>query len=112
MVYIVMMVLIFKMMVLLMIVLLAKDIYGGGSIENFDNDQLYDGNRCDAGESKDQQLEHRGHLRLAEDGEAEKGFPEQPLARVTSGDNGDGDDINADDDDGADDNGDQHTAKL
>ena len=37
------------------------------------------------GELEDQQPEHRGHLRLAENGEAEEGFPRQPVARGTSG---------------------------
>ena len=37
------------------------------------------------GELEDQQPEHRGHLRLAENGEAEKSFPGQPVARGTSG---------------------------
>ena len=37
------------------------------------------------GELEDQQPEHRGHLRLAENGEAEEGFPGQPVARGTSG---------------------------
>ena len=58
--------------------------------------------QCDhygAGEPEDQQPQHRGHLRLAEDGEVEEGFPEQPLARVTPGDNDDSDDDHDDDSD-------------
>ena len=51
------------------------------------------------GESKDQQPEHRGHLRLAEDGEAEEGFPKQPLARIPSGCSHDSNDDNNDDSD-------------